>query len=86
MTRHLPMDCAEAAARLYELIDEELTDDLDEAVRQHLKDCAHCFAVYEFEQAFKKFVEVRAKRPNAPPDLEQRILKELELEERGSSA
>ncbi len=75
----MQIDCKEAAKRLHELIDGELTPEIEEAIRQHLRDCAQCMAVYEFEEAFCRFVKIKAKGQTTPRDLKERILKELGL-------
>ncbi len=75
----MQMDCQQAAKRLHELMDGELTPEMDAAVQQHLKDCAPCMAVYEFEEAFCRFVKIKAKGQTAPSDLKQRILNDLGL-------
>ena len=74
-----PLDCKAAARRFHELLDNELTPDVEAAVRQHLEDCADCMAVYEFEEAFKRFVAMRSISTDAPADLKQRILDQLGL-------
>jgi anti-sigma factor (TIGR02949 family) len=78
-SKSAPLDCQEAARRLHELLDNELTPEVEAAVRQHLEDCADCMAVLEFEEAFKRFVALRAKSTTAPADLKQRILGQLDL-------
>lgn len=75
----MQIDCKEAAKRLHELIDGELTPEVEETIRQHLRDCARCMAVYEFEEAFCRFVKIKAKGQTTPGDLKERILKELGL-------
>lgn len=75
----MQIDCQEAARRLHELIDGELTPEVEETIRQHLRDCARCMAVYEFEEAFCRFVKIKAKGQTTPGDLKERILKELGL-------
>ncbi len=75
----MQIDCKEAARRLHELIDGELTPEVEETIRHHLKDCAPCMAVYEFEEAFRRFVRIKAKSQATPGDLKERILKELGL-------
>lgn len=75
----MQIDCKEAARRLHELIDGELTPEIEETIRHHLKDCARCMAVYEFEEAFCRFVKIKAKGQTTPGDLKERILKELGL-------
>ena len=77
----MQMDCQKAAKRLHELMDGELTPEMEVAVQQHLKDCAPCMQVYEFEEAFCRFVKLKAKGQTAPSGLKQRILNELGLAE-----
>ena len=78
-SKSAPLDCHAAARRLHELLDNELTPEVEAAVRHHLDDCAICMAVLEFEEAFKRFVALRAKSTEAPADLKQRILDQLDL-------
>ncbi len=78
-SERMQIDCKEAAKRLHELIDGELTPEIEEAIRRHLRDCAPCMAVYEFEEAFCRFVKIKAKGQTTPGDLKERILKELGL-------
>lgn len=73
------IDCQEAARHLHELIDGELTPEVDAAVQNHLKACAKCMNVYEFEEAFCRFVKLKARGQTAPGDLKQRILESLGL-------
>ncbi len=78
-SKNAPLDCKAAARRFHELLDNELTPDVEAAVRQHLEDCADCMAVFEFEEAFTRFVALRAKSTEAPADLKKRILGQLDL-------
>ena len=80
------LDCQQAAVRLHELIDGELTPEVEEAVRQHLEDCAECMSVFEFEQAFQRFVALRGRSSHAPEALRHRILSGLHPEEPSSKA
>lgn len=75
------LDCEQAAEHLYELLDRELTPELEAAVRAHLDDCKHCFSVYEYERAFKRFLEARTRSRGAPEHLKRRILEQLFLDE-----
>jgi len=72
-----PIDCRQAAAQLYEYLDGELTPAADAAVRAHLADCAHCLALCDFERAYLRFLELRARARGAPPEVKRRILREL---------
>lgn len=73
------IDCAQAAAHLYELLDRELTPELEAAVRAHLDECARCFSVYEFERGFKTFLEARTRTQGAPEHLKRAIFERLFL-------
>ena len=74
------MDCQGAARRLHELLDGELTQEVEAAVRLHLAECAACMAVFEFEEAFKRFLAMRARSTRAPEDLRDRIIGKLKVE------
>jgi anti-sigma factor (TIGR02949 family) len=71
------IDCREAIERLYEFLDQELTPALRAEVEHHLKACAGCFRHFEFERAFLKFLEARARGHGAAPELKRRIVDEL---------
>jgi anti-sigma factor (TIGR02949 family) len=74
------LDCEQAADRLYEYLDGELTPAVEAAVRTHLAECAGCFALYDFESAYLRFVEARARARGAPPPLKRKILEQLLFE------
>ncbi len=76
------LDCRAVARRIHELLDGELTEEVEAAVRRHLAACAECMSVYEFEEAFLRFVSLQGKSPEAPIDLKQQILTQLDSEGR----
>ena len=71
------MECREAIEHLYEYFDRELTPEVRAEVEQHLRACAGCFRHFEFEGAFLRFLEARARGRGAGPEVKRRILKEL---------
>jgi len=71
------MECREAIERLYEYFDRELTPEVRAEVEHHLRACAGCVRHFEFERAFLKFLEARARGRGAGPEVRRRILKEL---------
>lgn len=71
------IDCREAVERLYEYLDQELTPEVRTEVEHHLRSCAGCFRHFEFERAFLRFLEARARGRGAGPEVKQRILREL---------
>lgn len=74
MTEQDALDCHEAVARLYDYLDGELTPSDHAAVRRHLAACAHCFDLFDFEDAYLRFLEARTRAQGAPPHLQRRIL------------
>lgn len=44
--------CETAMAQLWDYLDEELTEERYEAVKEHLRTCAHCLPHVEFAQGF----------------------------------
>jgi len=80
MTDPSEMDCGAAADRLHELIDQELTPEIEAAVQRHLDDCEPCMAVYEFEQGFRRFMTLKMQSVKAPSDLKGRITQKISEE------
>lgn len=71
------IDCQEALDRLYEFLDEELTPELAEEVRQHLEACAPCLKLSAFESAYLRFLEARTRAKAAPEALRRRVLERM---------
>ena len=71
------MNCREAVDHLYEYLDQELTPEIERAVRQHLVDCQPCLEQFDFDEAFLKFLQARCRSRCAPSELKRRILHEL---------
>jgi anti-sigma factor (TIGR02949 family) len=80
MTAPEPIDCHEAARRLYEYLDDELTPEVEASVRAHLKDCANCFSLCGFEGAYLSFLKARTKAQAAPEHLKKRIFEQILLD------
>ena len=71
------IDCHEAARLLYEYLDGELTPERDAEVRRHLDECAICFQLSKFEDAYLQFLDVRSRARGAPAYLKQQILNQI---------
>ncbi len=82
MTDPIELDCQAAADRLHELIDQELTPEVEAAVQRHLDECAPCMAVYEFERGFRRFMKLKMQGIRAPGDLRDHITQRLSEEKR----
>jgi anti-sigma factor (TIGR02949 family) len=71
------IDCRAAAEQLYEYLDGELTPDVEDAVRTHLHDCAPCFRLFGFEEAYLAFLRARARARQVPEHLKKRIFEQV---------
>jgi anti-sigma factor (TIGR02949 family) len=71
------IDCQEVLDRLYEYLDGELTPIRAQEVRRHLDLCGPCLRVSEFESAYLRFLQARARARQAPEDLRRRILERM---------
>ncbi len=71
------IECRDAVDRIYEYLDRELTPEVRAEVERHLRACSGCFRHFEFERAFLRFLEARARGRGAGPEVKRRILKEL---------
>jgi anti-sigma factor (TIGR02949 family) len=70
------LDCATAAQYLYDLLDEELTPELEVRVRTHFEKCERCFPRYTFERNFQRFLSARTRTQGAPEELKRRIFEQ----------
>jgi anti-sigma factor (TIGR02949 family) len=71
------MKCRECIEHLYEYLDRELTPAVETEIRAHLTHCPPCGHKFDFEAAFQKFVKAKTRAHGCPPELKQRILREL---------
>ena len=75
------MECDEAVEHLYTYLDQELTPELETAVRTHLTQCAGCFGHFEFEKAFLRFLEAKSRAHGAPAPLRRRVFEQILLDQ-----
>ena len=74
------LDCDTVMRQLWAYLDEELTEDRMEAIREHLAVCARCFPQHEFERAFlDQMGKLRREHPN-PQTLRTRLVAALAAE------
>lgn len=75
--------CDHVIAQLWEYIDGELTAENATRVRAHLDICSRCFPQYDFQRAFKEFLQQSAQQP-MPPGVRRRVFEAILAEENGS--
>ncbi len=74
----MPMlNCDAVMRQLWDYLDEELTPDRMDAIREHLSMCARCYPQYEFEQAFLQTVAQARMEHTHPAELRSRVLQVL---------
>jgi mycothiol system anti-sigma-R factor len=71
------MNCRECIEHLYPYLDRELAPDVEREIKQHLAGCPPCDDQFDYETLFLTFVRARCRAQGAPPELRQRILREL---------
>ncbi len=67
------MNCHEAAARIYEYLDRELTPEVALEIQRHLETCTGCYENFEFQRAFLQLLARRGSAIRAPEELRRRI-------------
>ena len=70
------VDCAQALAKLFDFLDDEVAETDADRIRQHLADCEPCLAEYDVEDHLKKLVR-RSCWEQAPAELHIRIRHQL---------
>ena len=71
------MDCRKAAEKLYDLLDGELTPDIEQKLRDHVSGCPHCFTVADFEQRFLAALQKLKERGCCPDALRSKVTDSL---------
>jgi anti-sigma factor (TIGR02949 family) len=49
---HVQVNCAQALDKLFDLLDGELTPEVEARIRTHVSGCSHCFSHADFEKRF----------------------------------
>lgn len=72
-----PIDCKAAAERMFDLLDGELTADIEQRMRAHIVGCPHCFTVADFEKRFLEALTKARATGCAPGALRDKVLSQL---------
>jgi anti-sigma factor (TIGR02949 family) len=79
-----PIDCRLAMQRLWDFLDQELTEDRMAEVRRHLESCERCLPHHEFAQRFLQAMQSTRAEQLMPPEVRLKVL--IKLQEAGFSA
>jgi anti-sigma factor (TIGR02949 family) len=72
-----PIDCRIAMQRLWDFLDEELTEDRMAEVRRHLDSCEQCLPHHEFAQRFLHAMQTSRAEQLMPPEVRLKVLRKL---------
>jgi mycothiol system anti-sigma-R factor len=72
------ISCEEAAQRLYEYLDGELSLADYDKIKLHLELCRNCCQSFEFEKILRSIVRYKARSEKLPSSLKKSILREIE--------
>lgn len=85
MTQQNLLSCRETIEQLWALIDGELDESRVPEVEKHLQRCAACFPHYDFQRAFRAFLQAHNSE-TLPASLRRRVFLALLAEESGATA
>lgn len=71
------MDCQKAAEKLYDLLDGELTAEVEQRLREHVAECPHCYTVADFEKRFLQALQKLKERGCCPEALKAKVRESL---------
>lgn len=77
------LSCQEAAARLDDFVDRELSPEELGEVETHLKVCAHCAPVFRFQEGVLQRLQETLGRIQAPEGLLEQVMTRLRREGAG---
>ena len=69
-------ECANALARMFSFIDQELAEADHGEIQRHLDECAPCLSKYDLERTVKALV-ARSCTEHAPETLRQRVMVQI---------
>jgi anti-sigma factor (TIGR02949 family) len=79
MTEH--KNCSHLLSSLSDFVDGELSDDLCQEIESHMAGCENCQIVVNTLQKTVDLFRKTSEKPEIPPDVKDRLIKRLELEE-----
>lgn len=68
------MRCPEALEQIYAFLDREISPELEEKIREHLKCCTRCCPEYDIEAAFLEVVRRQRESDRARAEFKARVI------------
>lgn len=78
------VDCNAALESLFDFLDGELDDSLEERLEAHVHECRPCFERADFERRFLAAVQAARTEERCPKALRERVLSTLRAEGLGA--
>ena len=76
------LTCEEAAKRLYEYLDEEISPADYDKITLHLELCRICCKHFEFEEIIRSIIRNKTRSEKMPSLIKEKILKEMEMQDK----
>lgn len=73
-------DCGSAMAKLFDMLDGELTADREREVRSHITSCPDCFTHADFERRFLAALHAARADGGCPGSLRSKVMDALRAE------
>lgn len=67
------VDCDDALAEIYLLLDKECTPERDAELRRHIEDCPPCLEEYGIDEQIKQLLARKCGGDHAPAELKNRL-------------
>lgn len=67
------IDCEEALAEIYLLLDKECSPERDAELRRHIEDCPPCLEEYGIDEALKQLLARKCGGDQAPDELRRKL-------------
>lgn len=82
------VDCDEALAEIYLLLDKECGAERDAELRRHIEDCPPCLEEYGIDEQIKQLLARKCGGDHAPDDLRNRLRTSIRetVEQRGTES
>jgi anti-sigma factor (TIGR02949 family) len=74
------VDCRGAMEQLFDMLDGELTPEVERQMRTHMSGCPHCFTQADFERRFLEALRAARNAGVAPGALRDRVISALRAE------
>lgn len=74
------VDCTQALHKLFDMLDGELTPEVEAKMRAHVVGCPHCFTQADFEKRFLEALQAVRSGRAAPGTLRSKVLDALRAE------